>query len=468
MKAHTPVCLACALLCGLCPAWSMDLMLTRALTKENGCELCPASSMDLMQAYQSALSQDASLRAARAAAQAGQERLPQARAALLPNVSASLSGSTNKLDSTSPDTFGVSRSTSNEYVSTNQTLTLRQTLYRPFQTAQYRQAQAKVDEADATLARELQNLSTRLGGAYFEALLAQDQLALVQGQKATYTVQLDASRKALAAGSGTRTDIDEAQARLDMALAQELEARQNVDYTRRQLEALVNQPVAQLATLNAKQLQLRSPEPNQVAHWAERAEQHSPEIAALQAQLAAASEEINKATANHYPTLDAQAQMARSRSENVLNVNSRTHIWSIGLQLNVPIYAGGYVDSLVRQALAEQERIAQTLEALKRDLAVRVHKEFRGVTEGIARVQALEQAVRSAEQLVQSNRRSFQAGSRTLVDVFNAEQQRMVALRDLAQARYLHLLSRIRLQALVGDDATLTLQEINSWLSNAG
>ena len=330
--------------------------------------------------------------------------------------------------------------------------------------ADYYQAQAQVDDANAILERELQNLSVRVSGAYFEALLTSEQLALVLAQKTAYLTQLSSARKRLAAGAGTRTDIDEAQAALDLNLAQELEAIQNVDFTRRQLQSLINRPVDSLATLDAEKLQLIQPEPNRVEDWIARAENLSPELQSLKAQLEAARLEVRKAQAGHFPTLDAIAQLTRSDSDTVTNVNNRYNNKSVGLQLNIPIFAGGYVNSQMRQALAEQERVGQALEGLRRDLGVRIHREFRGVTEGVLRVRALEQAVRSAEQVVSSNRRSFEAGSRTLVDTLNAEQQRAAAQRDLVQARHMYLMSRVRLHALAGGSKTEVINQINSWL----
>ena len=119
---------------------------------------------------------------------------------------------------------------------------------------------------------------------------------------------------------------------------------------------------------------------------------------------------------------------------------------------------------MVRQAAAESLRAEETLEATRRDLALRMQREFRGVTEGVLRVRALEQAVRSAEQVALSNRRSFEAGSRTLNDSLNAEQQKATAQRDLAQARLVYLISRVRLQALTGGEKTEVIDEINRWL----
>ena len=422
------------------------------------------SVMDLKQVYQASLQQDATIRASRAAAESGRERLPQARAGLMPQVSASAGRNNNNLDTTAPNILGVPATTNEQYVSDNRTVQLRQPLMNMQRWLQFKQAQSLVEETEANLDRELQNLVVRVAGAYFETLMADEQFDLVQAQIKTYTALVDASQKALAAGSGTRTDIDDALARLDMAKAQELEARQNQDLTRRQLQLLVNQPVNKIAKLNVTALQLKSPEPPNLDEWTRKAEQASPEVKALQARLEAARREVSKAQAGHFPTLDAVAQWSNSGSENITRINSRYENKTIGLQLNIPIYAGGYVNSTIRQAVSEQLRAEETLEALRRDLGVRVHKEYRGVSEGVMRVKALEQAARSAEQMLRSTQMSQKAGSRTQLDVLNAQQQYTLALRDLAQARMVYLLSKVRLASLVGDDALVSIEQVNASL----
>jgi outer membrane protein/protease secretion system outer membrane protein len=212
---------------------------------------------------------------------------------------------------------------------------------------------------------------------------------------------------------------------------------------------LVNQPVKQIARLNVSALKLLPPEPANLDEWTRKAEQASPEIKALQARLEAARREVGKAQAGHFPTLDAVAQWSNSGSENITRVNSRYENKTIGLQLNIPIYSGGYVNSTIRQAVAEQTRTEESLEALRRDLGVRVHKE----------------AARSAEQMMKSTQMSQKAGSRTQLDVLNAQQQYTLALRDLAQARLVYLLSKVRLSSLVGDDANASVEQVNGSLS---
>ena len=422
-----------------------------------------AWSLNLKEAYEAALEQDAATSAARAAAASGREALPQARAQLLPTASASFSRFKNKLTTVTPNSLGQLSDSSSDYPSSNNTVSIRQPLYRKYQWAQYVQAQAQVDEVNAVLDTELQNLAVKVTGAYFEALLAGDQLSLIATQLVAYRTQLDAAKKMFESGAGTRTDIDEVQARLDMGLAQELEAKQNAAWTLQQLQVLVNQPVEALAKIVPAQMKLLPPDPAQVEDWIERAEQSSPELRALRARLQAATLEVDKASAGHYPTLDAVVQWTRSGSENIQSIESSNESRAIGLQLNIPLFSGGSVNSQVRQALASKERALHNLEAGRRELGVRVYREFRGVSEGVLRVRALEQAVKSAEQVLISSQRAFQAGNRTRIDILNAENGKMTALRDLAQARYVYLIATLRLKALVEDAGAHSIAALNEF-----
>ena len=423
------------------------------------CSAAPA--MNLLQAYQAALEQDANVRAGRAALASGMERLPQARAQLLPVVSANVGRSQNQLTTTSVNLLGNNSSSQDSYYSFNNSLSLRQPLFNLPRYFQVKQAEHLVQESVANYDREVQNLVVRVGGAYMEALLASESLKLVQAQKRQYTAMVDAARKALVAGTGTRTDIDDAQSRLDMAQANELEARQNEDYTRKQLELMVNQPLKALSGLGAQGVSAVSQLVNALPQWVDLAHTNSPEIKALSARLEAAEKDIARAQSAHAPTLDAVAQWSDSGNENVTRLNSRFENKAIGFQLSVPLYQGGAVNSQVRQAVAEKTRVEESLESLRRDLNLRVHKEYRGVTEGWMRIQALEQALRSATQLLDSTQKSQRAGVRTMLDVLNAEQQLVNVNRDLIQARYVYLMSRLRLSSLAGVDAVTAVSEIN-------
>jgi len=340
--------------------------------------------------------------------------------------------------------------TNSQYFSNSKVLTVRMPLYNPQRYFQFQQAKDVAADAQAVYESGVQNLVIRVGSAYMEALLNQEQLNLVLSEKKRVETLLDAATKALASGQGTRTDIDDAQARLDMAAATELEVRQSESYNRRQLETLVNARVDALAPLNLAGFRNLPKLSSSLEQWTEQAVQFSPELKSLRARLQAAEKEISKAKAGHGPQLSAVVQWSHSSNENITRPNTRFVNASYGLQLLIPIFQGGYVSSQVRQAVAEKNRAEEVLEATRRDLGLRIHKEYRGVTEGALKVRALEQAVHSAERLVFSTRQSKQAGVRTTLDVLNAQTQLAQASRDLMQARYMYMMSRLRLASLVG------------------
>lgn len=425
----------------------------------------PVQALDLVQSYRLALQNDATYQAALAANQAGHEAVPQALAQLLPNISASGSRSKNSSDSETPGFQGQIARSHSDYTSGSATLALRQPLFRMVNYANYKQAQAQEKNADAVLDKDRQDLLVRLSGAYFEALMAQEQLVLVLAQQEAYGAQLQGAKRAFAVGAGTRTDIDDAQARYDMSAAQELEARQNVGYTRRQLQVIVNQPVEQLAQLDAQRLELLAPIPANADEWVARGAENNPELRALQANIEGAQQELAKARAGHYPTVDLFVQRSKSESDTNYTINSQYLTTAAGVQFNIPIWSGGAVNSQMRQAVANLEKARQQYEGRRREVSQQVRKEFQNVAEGILKVKALEQAERSADQAVFSNQKGFQAGTRTQIDILNAQQQRVNVRRDLANARYQYLMARVRLQGLMNSLNEEEITLINGWLA---
>jgi outer membrane protein/protease secretion system outer membrane protein len=422
-----------------------------------------APPLDLAEAYRLAVVHDATIQVARSTALAAQERIAQARAQYFPSISANFSRARNDLETTVGALASQPVITHDRYTSSGNALNLRQPLFRKELGAQLRQAEAGAADANATLERDEQALVMRVTQAYFEVLAAGEQLALVGVQKAAYSGQVDAAGKGLAGGTSTRTDIDEAQSRLDLAIAQELEARQNLAFARQQLQLLVNQPVDEVKPVADAKLSLE-PHDRTLAQWTRQADAASPEIIAALAQVEAARAAVEKAQAGHYPALDLTGQVSRSNSENITRVNSDYNHKQIGVQLAVPIFQGGYVNALVREALALQQRAEHRVEELRRDLSGRVYREYRAVTEGVLRIKALEQAVRSARQLTLSSQRSFLAGVRTRIDILNAEQQLGTARRELANARFAYLVGRVRLGALAGEPKEENIQKVNAML----
>ena len=430
-----------------------------------------AWALDFKTAYEAALQHDATILAERAAAQAAQERLPQALSQRRPSLSLSAGQNRNHLESQTANMLGQRSVSERYYDSNNAALQLRQPLYRPAILAQIKQARAQVQDADAVLDVNENDLLERVAQAYFDALLGQVQLDLASAQKTAFAAQLQSAQKGFAAGVGMRTDVDEAQARMDLAHAQVLQAQQALDLARRRLALLLGVSVAQLvqlADLDTQRFAPSAPVPTSAEQWIALAEESSPQLQALRARLRAAQAEVDKAQAGHKPTLDVVATVSRSDSDSVTSINTVYKQKYVGVQLNVPLYSGGYVSSTVRQALAEVQRMQQTLEAAQRDLSNQVYEQFSAMTEGVLRIAALEQAVRSAQQALLSSQKSLQAGARTTVDVLNAEQQLTVAQRDLAQARYGYVLAHLKLQMLAGQERMANVDAVNRWLKTQG
>jgi TolC family type I secretion outer membrane protein len=436
----------------------------RVLGLTTGTLAAPARPLGLLEAWRLAIDNDPTLRAAWAGAAAGRERLPQANSQLLPNVSASAARYNNDVNRDALDAQSQSISSRNRYISRNETLTLRQPILRQQNRVGIRQANYQVEDAEAVLEREVQNLAVRVAGAYFDLMQARDQAQLLESQSEFLQSRLTAASRAIASGTGTRTDLDDAQARFDLNRAQRLEATQAIQARRRQLQALVNRPIGELSSLDPMRLSLVPPTPVSAEAWVLLAIDNSPEVRSARARLDAATEEVNRAKAAHYPTVDAVAQWQRSRSEVITQPQTGYTNSSIGVQMNLPLYGGGYTESTIREARAQQVRLSEVLEATQLDLGVRVHTEYNAITEGIDRIKALEVAARSAEVALDSARKSVLAGVRSSLDVLNAQQQKVQVLRDLAQARYGVLLSRVRLLSLVGRVDENTFAQISESL----
>lgn len=431
-----------------------------------GLALSPLSAhaLDLAQAYKRALSEDPTHQAAAADTEARREALPQARAQLLPNINGSLMRSKNQTDQR---TISAATPTDREYeyFSSNYSISLKQPIYRKYNFALYQQAKSDVASAEANLDRSLQDLAVRTASTYFDALMARYHLELILSQKKTAQAQLSASTLALDKGYGTRTDLDDAKARLLMLEAQEIQANQNIAYRQHQLESIINEPVTALAELDPSQMQPTLPTPADLKEWTARAEEVNPELVALRASIESANQELEKARAGHHPTVDLFVQRSQSQSENNVSINNRYLTSQVGLQVNIPIFSGGGVTSQTRQARANTIKLEQQYEARRREVGVQVRKEFQGVVEGAARIEAVKEAEKAAALALDSNKKGVPSGTRNVLDVFNAEQQLASVRRDLAEARIQYILSRLRLQALTGSLNEVEIEAVNAWLT---
>jgi protease secretion system outer membrane protein len=426
-----------------------------------------AAAQDLLSLFRLAIVRDADYLAAQAAAQAGREQLPQARAALLPQLSASVSYTQNDTDQATKDVFGRDVRRAYEYTGKNAAVSVRQMLFRPAALAQLEQAEARVRGIDAQLEKEFQSLALRLAQAYFEVLLAREKIAAAESEARAYASQLKAAEESFKAGAGSRTDIEEARARLDLAQARQIEAEQRLIVAQRALMAIVGERIdaKALAMLSADAETLLQPlTPAALESWLEAAEANNPEIRSLQTAVEAAERELSKARAGHLPTLDfvASRTLTDSDSENI--IGNRYLTTRYGLQLNIPLYAGGYVDSTVRQALSNLESARQQLEAARRRLATQVTKSFAAVTQGGARIAALEQAARSAAQAVVAAEKGMLAGIRQRNDLLNALAQQASTRFELFQAKVDYLLGRLTLLQLTGRLDEAEIARVNGLL----
>jgi len=421
--------------------------------------------LDLLASYEAALSQDPEYQMARASAEAGRELLPLARAQLLPNLSFNATHLDNRLTSESIDILGRTTVSRAQYPSKNYALVLRQPLYRPQLMAGFRQARARTEGVEAAFEKAGQDMALRVMGAYFNVLLAEESLRQFETQQRAISAQLAAAQRALHVGHGTRTDIDDAQARFDMNQARLLGAKQRIAQTRHELEILINTPAGALRPLDPARLPTSPPQPESLDEWIARAENQNPELRDMRARVEAARHEVARARAGHKPTLDLIAQRTIRESDDVTQRNTSHDNTQVGLQLAVPLFAGGHVSAQVRQMRAALDEAKHRMETVRRKLAAQVRKEYQGVREGAERVRALTAAVHSADQAVRSNIKGLQAGTRSSIDLLNAEESRANARIELLREQLVVILAHARLLSLGNTLDRDAVAEINGWLA---
>jgi outer membrane protein len=423
----------------------------------------PAVAADLMEIYRQALASDPVYSAARASWNAAQEKLPQGLAGLLPQASLSASTQYNDRDLRfrNPAIAGSQA----QYNSNSASVSVSQPLYRKQNFVAYDQGKTQVALADVQFASAAQDLILRVSQAYFDVLLANANLSFTQAQKTAINQQLEQAKRNFEVGNATITDTHEAQARYDLVTAQEIGARADVEVKNRTLEQLIGRPAPALAG-PARNFSPAPPTPNAMETWVERARNANLAVRIAQETLNFQSQDVVRNRGAHYPTVDAYASLTDSGQGSGVQGGSGTDTNSkiIGLQLAIPLYQGGIVNSRVREALANEDKARQDLENARRNAELAARQGYLGVTSNIAQVRALEAAVISNQSSLDSTILGQQVGVRTQVDVLNAQQLLFSARRDLAQARYNYIASFLRLIASAGELDEEDLQRINSWL----
>jgi outer membrane protein len=411
-----------------------------------------AQAADLMEIYYAAQGQDAVFASARAAQQAGQEKLTQGRSLLLPSVN--LSANTTYNDLNSP-------LLTKKYNSHGYAVSVVQPLFREQSWATYQQADLQVAISEAQFKLAEQDVILRSAQTYFDVLIAQDTVQLTNAQKTAISQQLEQAKRNFEVGTATITDTHEAQARYDLVVAQEIAAANNLEIKKRTLQQLVNGDIQALNTLG-EGFKLESPNPADMQKWVADARQGNYQIVMAQAAEAIAEQEVSKNRGGHLPTLDAVGSYSNSTGCSFSCGDTKST--SVGLQLNMPLFAGGATQSKWREAEANHDKAKQDLENARRNVELQTRQAYLGVVSGIAQVQALQQALKSSESLLQASRLGQEVGVRTSLDVLNAQQQMYATRRDLYQAEYNYLLSHLRLKAAVGNLSEADLGQVNKAL----
>ncbi len=417
-----------------------------------------ALSADLLYVYREALANDAQYAAARATVEAGREKLPQGLAGLLPTIG----GTANTVWNENKYRVDNGAQTHKEYNTNAYNVSLTQPLFRWQNIVQYGQAKWQVVQAEANFAQASQDLILRVAQAYFDVLYAQENLRAVRANKQAISQQLEQAKKNFEVGTATITDTHEAQSRYDLASAQEIAGENDLEVKRYALRVVVGKDVGELNRLRAD-ASLSAPQPASMEKWVEAAESDSFSVQSQQAAVEVATKEIERVRAGHYPTLDAVANYGQNNAALSFagNSNLETDVRNVGLQLTIPIFQGGAVNSRTREAIANRSAAQSALENARRTATLGARQSYLGVVNGLAQVRALNAALVSSTSALESNKLGYEVGVRINIDVLNAEQQVFITKRDLAKARFDTLLSQLKLKAAVGALSESDLEQIN-------
>jgi outer membrane protein len=428
-----------------------------------GSAMAAGNEQDLLAVYHQALANDPALASALSANKAAQEIIEQGKALYRPTVSftAGVNNSRTKiryLDSNLQDG-------SSNFDTYRAGVEARQPIYRKQNLVQMDQAKVQVSQADKQYNLSQQALILRTTEAYFEVLIAQDKINLIRAQKEAILSQLDQANATFEVGTATITDVNEAQARYDLIVAQEIAAVNEHQIAKRAVQAITGEIPETLATVKTD-IQVVSLQQN-MQDWQEIARQNNLNIQIQQDNLKLAEQEIELKSAGHLPTLDAVASYTdnyTNGSPSVFSTGNELKNATIGLQFEIPIYQGGAVSSQVRQAAYNKQKAQDDLDLARRQTDLETQRTYLNLDTSIAQVKALEQALISSQSQLDSTKLGYEVGVRTSVDVLNAQQQLYSAKRDLLQARYNYLVNIVRLKSASGLVAEADLVEINQQL----
>ncbi|WP_322978962.1 TolC family outer membrane protein [Pseudomonas sp. C11] len=404
--------------------------------------------MSLLDAYDNALYNDPSFQAATSDYQASQQEKDIGLAPLLPQVSLNGNyGSTRQLSGRDLDSGTIDQ----RYTTSGLSMSARQTLYDRAKAAYYAQAKARQRMGEALYDDAFQELFPRVVEAYFEVARQENELRLSEQQQIAIEGLVKQTRRLFEAGDGTITDIDEAQARLDLILALQIETRARLQAA---LHALSGRTGVGVETITAMDDELPPAAPllaeQDLAFWQAQARSAAPRMDARRESVAVAEAEVGVQRAGHYPTLALVGELNHSDRDNLSEDYRRQSTSYLGLSLSVPLYAGGGVNAASRKSQYALSSAQSQLDDEARQLAEDIERSYLGVVSGYAKSRALQTAVRSSQRALESAEKGYQAGVRSTVDILNAQQSLFAARRDLLNSKLDMLQSLVVLHARSG------------------
>lgn len=413
-----------------------------------------ANAESLDDIYQLSVRNDPKFLAAYATYQAELTSRPRARALLLPSANISGEESKNSHDSTitGKDNFRSSR----------YTLSISQPIFNYDYFVQLGQANESVKKATAEYSAAQQELIIRVAQRYFGVLAAIDTLEFAKSEKTAISRQLEQARKRFEVGLIAITDVHEARAAFDLALAQEIAAENQVSSNQEALSEVTGQPHENPLPLG-EQLPLLTPEPANLESWTGVALKQNLQLQATEYARNIAQKEVKRLRSGHFPTLDVVA--SRNYSDVGGGFGARvTETDSIALKFNLPLFQGGLVSYRVKEAIYLYNKAKETMEQQRRSTLRQVRDAYRGILTDISRVKALKQATVSTQSAVEATEAGFEVGTRTIVDVLVSQRELFRARRDYAQTRYDYIINTLRLKQAAGMLKPEDLRNINQWI----
>ncbi len=421
------------------------------------CLVIDAQAMTLLEAFNAAQAYDSQLASARGTRDAAREKSTQGFAGLLPTVSAT--ANINRIN-THLTATGIDRTI--DYTQEVYQLQLRQPIYNRNNFDVYEQSKLQVNAGEIQFEQARNDLALRVAQAYFDVLAAQDVISFIGAQKTAITEQLESAKRNFEVGTATITDTHEAQARFDLALAQEIAAQNDLEIKRNAFAAITGQVPPELRSLRSG-VKLSSPQPSSMEQWVQSAETGNFNVIVQGLLTDIAKLEISRNRSGHLPTLDGVATQSQRKDLTFTSPTTNTTT-AVGFQLTIPLFAGFSTTSKIREAIALENQARANLDTAKRTAMQSVRAAFLGVQSGLSQIRALEAAEISSNSALESNKLGYDVGVRINIDVLNAQQQLYSTRRDLAKARYDTLVNGLRLKAAAGSLGEVDLAELNALL----